>query len=84
DEVAEIRGYQPSTILAHLTKRYESHNDIDLEKLIDDKDYDLMAEDFDQIKDEESLKAVWEHFDGAIDYGSLRIGLSLLKEKMEI
>jgi ATP-dependent DNA helicase RecQ len=43
-----------------------------------------MAEDFDQIKDEDSLKAIWEHFDGAIDYGSLRIGLTLLKEKMAV
>lgn len=84
DEVAAIRGFQPSTIVAHLTKRYESHNDIDLEKLIDSKDYDLIAEDFDQIKDEDSLKVIWEHFDGAIDYGSLRIGLTLLKEKMMV
>ena len=83
-DIAEIRGFQPSTIMAHLTKRYESHNDIDLEKLIDGKDYDLIAADFEQIKDQESLKIVFEHFDGKIDYGSLRIGLSLLKEKMGV
>jgi ATP-dependent DNA helicase RecQ len=67
--------------MAHLTKRYESHNDIDLEKLIEGKDYDLIAADFEKIKNEESLKTVFEHFDRKIDYGSLRIGLSLLKEK---
>lgn len=84
EEVAEIRGFQPSTILAHLTKRYESHNDIDLEKLIDGKDYDLIAEDFDKVKDYDTLKPVYEHFDGQIDYGSLRVGLTLLKEKMAV
>jgi ATP-dependent DNA helicase RecQ len=83
-DISEIRGFQPSTIMAHLTKRYESHNDIDLEKLIDGKDYDLIAADFEQIKDQESLKMVFEHFEGKIDYGSLRIGLSLLKEKMGV
>jgi ATP-dependent DNA helicase RecQ len=80
-DIAEIRGFQSSTIMAHLTKRYESHNDIDLEKLIEGKDYDLIAADFEKIKNEESLKTVFEHFDGKIDYGSLRIGLCLLKEK---
>jgi ATP-dependent DNA helicase RecQ len=82
-DISEIRGFQPSTIMAHLTKRYESHNDIDLEKLIDGKDYDLIAEDFDKIKDFDSLKPIYEHFEGKIDYGSLRIGLSLLKDKTE-
>ncbi|WP_292900945.1 DNA helicase RecQ [Nonlabens sp.] len=83
-DIAEIRGFQPSTIMAHLTKRYESHNDIDLEKLIDGKDYNRMAEDFNKIKDEESLKSIFEHFEGKIDYGTLRIGLTLLKEKKEV
>ena len=83
-EIAEIRNYQPGTILNHLTKRYESHNDIDLEKLIDSEDYDAIAADYDKIKDAESLKTVFEHFDGAIDYGSLRLGLTLLNEKAAI
>jgi ATP-dependent DNA helicase RecQ len=71
-------------IIKYLMTKNMSQIDIDLEKLINSKDYDLIAEDFYQIKDEDSLKVIWEHFDGAIDYGSLRIGLTLLKEKMMV
>lgn len=84
EEIAAIRGYQSSTILSHLSKRFESHEDVEIEKLINPEHYNLISNQFDKIKDEESLKVVFDHFDGKIDYGSLRLGLTLCRKKVGV
>lgn len=63
EEIAEIRGLKPNTILSHLEKLYHEGKDIDIYQLISKEDVAKVAEAKKELKDPEGLKPYFEHFE---------------------
>jgi ATP-dependent DNA helicase RecQ len=82
--IALERELQPTTILSHLCKRYESHQDVAIESLIETEVYQQIEEVYPKFAQEKSLKNIYEHFNNAIDYGSLRVGMTLAGVKTTV
>ncbi|WP_124978959.1 DNA helicase RecQ [Nonlabens xiamenensis] len=81
NEIAVHRKLATTTIISHLVKRYESHADVDLSRLVDADILNRILKAYPHIRDKESLKSVFEYFEGKIDYDSLRIGLTWAKNQ---
>ncbi|AZQ43333.1 DNA helicase RecQ [Nonlabens ponticola] len=80
-EIATARELAPTTILSHLSKRFTSHGDVDIKKLIDTADLELIEKAYPQFENDTALKPLYEHLDGKIDYGTLRLGIAIVSTK---
>jgi ATP-dependent DNA helicase RecQ len=78
EEIAQSRNLAPTTIFSHLTKLYESGEDIDLQKFISDADLEAVKKAKTELDEPETLKPYFEHFNETMDYGTIRIALTIL------
>ena len=78
-EIAAKRSIQPSTIISHLCKVYETNQKLPLDKLISLDDLKAMTKAYEQLYENQSLKPYFDHFEEKIDYETIRIALTLLK-----
>jgi ATP-dependent DNA helicase RecQ len=80
EEIASFRNFSKSTILGHLVKLSEEGHDINLKALIDTWDLNSIGDALPSIgyKKGEPLKPIFEHFEGNLDYGTIRLALFLL------
>ncbi len=81
EEIATRRGLKVDTILSHLGKRYASHRDVDVNTLIEGIDLDELEKLLPNYLKDNSLKPVYDHFKGAVDYGKLGLALAVLQVK---
>ncbi|WP_194851741.1 DNA helicase RecQ [Nonlabens antarcticus] len=82
DEIAVERGLKADTILAHIGKRYASHRDVDVEKLLEGVDLEMLEKMLPNYQKENSLKPIFDHFDGKIGYGQLRLGMAVVEARI--
>ena len=81
EEIAEIRGLKPNTILAHLEKLYHDGKDIDIYQLISKEDVAKVAEAKKELQDPEGLKPYFEHFEEKLEYSTIRLALSIIERE---
>lgn len=81
EEIAEIRGLKPNTILAHLEKLYLNGKDIDIYRLITREDVAKVAKAKEELQDPEGLKPYFEHFEEKMEYSTLRLALGVLEKE---
>jgi len=74
NEIAQQRGLKPATIGTHLV-RYIKSGEIDVRRLVPDEDYKKVAAYFEQTQSV-TLTPAYEHFEGKIDYSTLRFVLA--------
>jgi ATP-dependent DNA helicase RecQ len=81
EEIAEIRGLKPNTILAHLEKLYHDGKDVDIYRLISKDDVAKVAKAKKELKDPEGLKPYFEHFEEKMEYSTIRLALSVIEKE---
>jgi ATP-dependent DNA helicase RecQ len=81
EEIAQKRGLAATTIYSHLAKLYSDGEIVNLEKLIAQEDLEAVRKAKKELDDPETLKAYHEHFQEAIDYGSIRLALAVLEKE---
>ncbi|MFI2742328.1 DNA helicase RecQ [Zhouia sp. PK063] len=81
EEIAVKRKLNTSTIYSHIAKLYEDGAAIDLYKFVSKQDVQAIKKAQDTLGNPDQLKPYFEHFEGAIDYWSIRLALSIIKKE---
>lgn len=81
EEIAEERKLAVGTIFSHIFKLYNAGKNINLNQFIDKHDLDSIRKAKEELENPETLKPFFEHFQEAISYNTIRIGLAILNEK---
>ncbi len=81
EEISKERKLALTTIYSHLEKLYEEGENIDLVKYISNSDLEAVKKAKEELENPGSLKAYYEHFEEALDYNTIRLGLLILKGK---
>jgi len=84
EEIAIERKLTTSTIFSHIFKLYQDGEGIDLHQFIDKEDITAIQKAKETLNNPETLKPYYEHFDGAIDYNTIKIGLAILDKQNSI
>lgn len=80
-EIAKERGIQPSTVYSHLAHLLASGYNVPWEGLISKKEIEQISQAVTLLGVKDAMKPYFEYFEGAIDYGKIRLGLTLLEKK---
>ena len=82
EEIAEERSLRADTILSHLGKRYGTHQDVEVDKLLADVNLEELEKMLPNYQKEGSMKPIFDHFEGKIGYGKLNLGMSVVETRM--
>lgn len=80
-EIAAERKLAETTIFSHIAKLYAEGKDINLMQFIDKADLKTIKEAKEALGNPDSLKTYFEHFEEAISYATIRIGLTILNKE---
>lgn len=78
EEIARVRDLAPTTIFSHLSKLYESGEDIDLKKFLSKGDLEAVRKAKTELDDPDALKPYFEHFNETMDYSTIRVALTII------
>ena len=81
EEIAVERKLTASTIFSHIFKLYEDGEAIDLHQFIDKENITAIQKAKEILNSPETLKPYYEHFEGSVDYNTIKIGLAILDKK---
>jgi len=81
EEIAEERKLAVGTIFSHIFKLYNTDKIIDLHQFIDKHDLESIRKAKEELENPETLKPYFEHFQEAISYNTIRIGLAIIKDE---
>ncbi|PKV51022.1 ATP-dependent DNA helicase RecQ [Aquimarina sp. MAR_2010_214] len=81
EEIALQRQLAQSTIFSHIMKLYENGESIDLKHFVSKEDLNTVKNAKKELDNPETLKPYFEHFEGAIDYNTIKLVLTILEEK---
>ncbi|AXG71898.1 ATP-dependent DNA helicase RecQ [Kordia sp. SMS9] len=79
EDISVERSLAESTIYSHIFKLYNAGKNINLQQFIDKHDLESMRKAKETLENTEALKPYFEHFEEAISYNTIRIGLAILK-----
>jgi len=79
-EIAETRKLAETTIFSHISKLYDEGKDINLMQFIEKHDLQSIRKAKEILDNPDTLKAYFEHFEEAIPYATIRIGLTILNK----
>ncbi|TRZ42595.1 DNA helicase RecQ [Robertkochia solimangrovi] len=79
EEIAKERQLNSTTIFSHLAKLYSDGKDVDLFRFVDKRDLDSVREARETLKEPDKLKPYYDHFNGSMDYWTIRLCLTLLE-----
>lgn len=77
-EISEKRKLAPATIYSHLARLYETGEDIDLHQFVSKSDLEAVKKAQEELDNPATLKSYHEHFQESIDYGTIRLALTIL------
>ena len=80
-EISLKRNLALPTVFSHLAKLYETGKEIDLHQYISTTDLQAVKKAKKELENPAALKTYFEHFEEAIDYGSIRLALSILQKE---
>ena len=81
EEIAQMRNLSPTTIFSHLSKLYESGENVDLKKFISTQDLDAIRKAKSELNNADTLRPYFEHFNEEMDYGTIRVALTILNKE---
>jgi len=79
DEIALMRGIKPTTIYGHLSRAMIEGYEVNIENILSESELEQVKSALKDLPNAEGLKPIFEHLNGAIDYGKLRIALVVLR-----
>ncbi|WP_025739851.1 DNA helicase RecQ [Aquimarina pacifica] len=79
EEIAIKRQLAQSTVFSHILKLHESGEDVDLNQFISTADIESVRKAKIELDDPGTLKPYFDHFEQAMDYNTLKIALTILK-----
>ncbi len=80
EEIAIKRQLAQSTIFSHIMKLYDDGENIDLTQFVSKEDIGTIKEAKETLENPGGLKPYFEHFEGAIDYNTIKLALAILEE----
>ncbi len=80
EEIAIKRQLAQSTVFSHIMKLYNDGETIDLAQFISKEDIKTIKEAKETLENPSTLKPYFEHFEGAIDYNTIKLALTILDE----
>ncbi len=84
EEIAMQRQLAASTIFSHIMKLYGEGEDIDLSTFVNKEDITAIKKAKEELDNPEGLKPYYEHFEGAIDYNTIRLVLAILEQNSSV
>ena len=81
EEMAKEKGVSTNTIYAHLIKLYDQEEEINLHQFVPKSDLKAIKKAKSDLNDPNSLKAYFEHFEAAIPYETIKLGLKIIADK---
>ncbi|MFK7749409.1 MAG: DNA helicase RecQ [Kordia sp.] len=81
EEIAQERKLANGTIFSHIFKLYNAGKNINMHQFIDKHDLESIRKAKSELENPEALKPYFEHFQEAISYDVIRIGLAILQEE---
>jgi ATP-dependent DNA helicase RecQ len=81
EEIAQTRNLAPTTIFSHLSKLYDSGENVDLKKFISKGDLEAVKKAKSKLENPDALKPYFEHFQEEMDYGTIRMALTILNKE---
>ena len=81
EEISEKRGIAPTTVFSHLAKLYDDGEPINMKQFISTEELEAVRKARLELGEPETLKPYFEHFQQAMDYGTIRLALAVLKKE---
>lgn len=81
EEMAQARNLAATTIFSHLSKLYETGEEVDLKKYISEADLEAVRKAKKELAKPDALKPYFEHFKEEMDYGTIRVALTILNKE---
>ncbi|UZH55105.1 DNA helicase RecQ [Salinimicrobium tongyeongense] len=81
EEMAQARNLAATTIFSHLSKLYETGEEVDLKKYISEADLESVRKARKELAKPDALKPYFEHFKEEMDYGTIRVALTILNKE---
>ncbi|EDP96356.1 DNA helicase RecQ [Kordia algicida OT-1] len=81
EEIAQERKLAQTTIFSHISKLYAEGKDIDMHQFIDKHDLEAIRKAKETLENPHALKPYFEHFQEAISYATIRVGLTILEKE---
>lgn len=81
EEIAEQRNLKPETIYGHLLKAHQEGKEIDIEKMIPEREVKNIKKAQSELNDPDGLKPYFEYFDRKMPYWKIKFGLFKLEKK---
>ncbi|MEM6685610.1 MAG: DNA helicase RecQ [Bacteroidota bacterium] len=78
EEISIERNLAESTIFSHIFKLHKAGKTIDLHQFIDKQDLESIREAKESLKHPETLRPYFDHFQEAISYNTIKVGLMIL------
>lgn len=75
-EIAQKRNLSPTTVFSHLGYLYEKGEPVDLSPYISQEEADQISRAIPYLEKPVKLKALFEYFDGKVEYHILRLGIA--------
>jgi ATP-dependent DNA helicase RecQ len=79
-DIARSRNMQLTTVYSHLAKLYADGYPITMEEYVSAEEVQRISEVLPQLEDTTALKPVFEALNGEIEYGKIRLALTMLKQ----
>lgn len=81
EEISARRRLATTTVFSHLAKLYEMGENVDLQQYVPKGELEAVRKAKEELGDTKALKPYFEHFQEAIDYGTIRLALSILEKE---
>lgn len=81
EEIARERNLSPTTVFSHLAKLYKEGEDVNLRQFLSQNDLKAIQKAKKELENPEGLKPYFEHFQDSMDYGTIRLGLTILEKE---
>ncbi|WP_420574097.1 DNA helicase RecQ [Kordia sp.] len=81
EEIAVERKLAQTTIFSHISKLYAEGKEINMHQFIDKHDLDSIRKAKETLENPDALKPYFEHFQEAIPYATIRVGLAILNKE---
>lgn len=82
EEIAQQRNMQITTIYSHLAKLYSDGYPIEIYKYVSEDEVNRIREVAQGMEDTTAIKPIFEALNGEIDYGKIRLTVTLLDKEM--
>ena len=78
DEIAQSRNMQSTTVYSHIAKLYQEGYPIEIENFVSQEEINRITQIVSEIGETVALKPIFEALNGEIDYGKIRLTLTIL------